>query len=863
LSRILLLSAVLFLFGCNSATTPPAAPRAGSISVLTQHNDNARTGANLRESELNVADVNKDRFGKLFDLSVDGDIYSQPLYVAGVDVPGKGRRNLIYITTMHNSVYAFDADRKGGGDPIWVQRLGIPVPTSVFCDGARLNIRKEIGIISTPVISMQRQVLYTAAFIVENGEARHYIHALDLATGQEKFNGPKRIQTEGFIGGVENQRPALLLSNDTVYVGFGSYGDCGPFHGWMFGFNADTLESSPRAFTTITLPVPGNGIWQGGQGPAADAEGNIYLMVGNGTSRDILPPLREPAGKVTFKQQALGSPAAIDIGARLLIAWTAKPTEDPDEHVKVATWRNETTLTDAQTLADTSLDSPALASGNGRTFLAWTENDSRNVNRVYLRSTADSKHWSGDKSLIPDSASFSGPALAFGNGRLFAAWTDKDKNVVVRWSVDGIQWLAADRATLPGPSAAAPQLAFIDDELYLLWTGIDHAVNLMQSPDGKTFSLVSRKWKSSARASLVKEGPFWLAWARGDSTGSAGLANGRTPAGLGDEITYQGDFGLGAPTLVALGGALHLLWSGSADSYLNIARIAETPALANSFVKLRADLSLSDWFMVWNTDILNRSDVDLGAAGPLLLPGTDLLIGGGKEGKMYLLQRNNLGGFCAKCGEPNGDSQIPQWFQAAPKPCEISPADCGALPPAATFYHIHGSPVYWDGPGGPFIYIWSEASNLRRFKFENGRFVTTPVTNEVTTPARSMPGAMLSLSANGNDRTTGIIWTTYPTGCTGKRDGTEKDVRCADPRYWGDASAGTVRGTLRAFDATSLKELWNSDEQGADTLGFVSKFAPPTIVNGKVYVSTFSDPAVENCQADGCRARLVVYGLKR
>jgi hypothetical protein len=839
-SYIVLVGAAVLFAGCSTSTRQQ--PQGSMVPVLTQHNDNARTGANLQETVLNVSNVNKEKFGKLFERSVDGDIYGQPLYMPNVDVPGKGLRNLVYVATMHNTVYAFDADQKGNADPIWVQRLGGSVPTSLFCDGARRDIRNEIGVVSTPVISIRRSALYLVSFTLENGERRHYIHALDLVTGIEKFNGPKRIEAEGFAGPIQNQRPGLLLANDTVYVGFGAYGDCGPFHGWVFGFNADTLETLPRIFNANPLTVAGSGIWQAGQAPAADAAGNVYVAVGNGTSKDIVPPLQNPADKVTFTEQAMGHPTAIDIGARLLIAWT-----DPMQHLKIATWRpgSDKSLVGVQTLDDTSVDSSALAFGNNRVFLAWASPEDRTANHIYVRSSTDFKHWSGDKSTIPDaSTKLSGPALAFGNGRLFVAWTDSNKNIVVRSSVDGIHWYDGDKVVLPGPSAVAPQLAFIDDGLFVLWTDGNHFVNLAQSEDGRSFSFVSKKWSSPAQASLIKEGPFWLAWTHSPSGGALGLTTGRTPADLAaNETVYQGDFGLSAPTLVELSGAIYVLWTGSASGSLNIARVSDVPAFGNSFVKLRPNLSIADWFTVWNTDILNTADVDLGSAGPMLLPGTDLVTGGGKEGKLYLLKRNNLSGFCppAKCGNPNGDTQVFQWFQATTPPCFAK--DCGPLTPVATFHHIHGSPVYWDGPGGPFIYIWGEADYLLRFKFENGRLTTTPVISEITTPGRSMPGAMLSLSANGNDRTTAIVWASHPSK--------------------GDASENTVRGTLHAMDASTLKELWNSDQNSADALGYVSKFAAVTIANGKVFAATFSDPTVQSCNADACKAKLVVYGLKQ
>jgi outer membrane protein assembly factor BamB len=839
--KMVLICAVILPAGCSTPSRQPPA-QASTVSVWTQHNDNARTGANLQETVLNVANVNREKFGKLFEQNVDGDIYGQPLYLPNVNVPGKGLRNMVYVATMHNTVYAFDADQKGNGDPIWVRQLGVSVPTSLFCEGARHDIHNEVGIVSTPVISINRHALYLVAFTLENGERRHYIHALDLASGEEKFTGPKRIAAEGFAGPIQNQRPGLLLANDTVYVGFGAYADCGPFHGWMFGFNADTLEPMPRTFDSNPVSVAGNGIWQAGQGPAADASGNVYVVVGNGTSKDTVPPLRTPADKISFNEQAAGHPAATALGGRLLIAWTAKSTEGASPHLMTATWRDEKNLVDVQKLEDTSLDGPTVASGDGHVFLAWTENDSQGANRIYVRATTDLKNWNGNKIPIPDASSVSGPALAFGRGRLFLAWTDKSKNVVVRSSADGIHWYDGDKFTLEGPTAGAPQLAYIDDALFLLSTDANHVVSLMQSEDGKSFSFISKKWRSQAQPSLIKEGPFWLAWT-GASNGTLGLATGRTPADLvGNEIAYQDDYGSSAPALAVLKGAIFALWT-STNGHLNIARFSEVPAFANSFVKLRPDLSIADWFTVWNTDMLNRSDVDLGSAGPLLLPGSDLVMGGGKEGKLYLLQRNNLGGFCppAKCGAPNSDTQILQWFQATTKPCLQT--DCGPLTPAATFHHIHGSPVYWDGPGGPFIYIWGEADFLRRFKFENGKFVTAPVTSEITTPGRSMPGAMLSLSANGNDRTSGIIWASHPTA--------------------GDASASTVRGTLRAMDASTLKELWNSDQDNRDALGYVSKFAPVTIANGKVYAATFKDPTVENCSADACKAKLVIYAIRQ
>jgi hypothetical protein len=235
-----------------------------------------------------------------------------------------------------------------------------------------------------------------------------------------------------------------------------------------------------------------------------------------------------------------------------------------------------------------------------------------------------------------------------------------------------------------------------------------------------------------------------------------------------------------------------------------------------------------------------------------MLPGGQFLVGGGKEGKLYVLNRNNLGGFSPNQSQES--QRIAQSFQATPSRCpgwnmdNFPSNDCGTLSPAkhsSGYYHIHGSPVSWISRDGLFLYVWGEADKLRRFMFANGKFGPAS-TSDVTTPTRSMPGAMLSLSANGDDPASGIIWASHPTGC---QCSPFKDPKCKDPKNWCDANTGVFPGTLRAINASNLKELWNSDQNAADKLGNVSKFAPVTVANGKVYVATFSN-------------KLVVYGLK-
>ena len=268
-------------------------PDRGEVGVLTQHNDNNRTGANLNETVLNTSNVNANQFGKLFSRSVDGQIYAQPLCVPNVSIPNQGTHNVVYVATMHNGVYAFDADDPEASAPLWRVNLGPSVP---WQDTATLypDINSEVGITSTPVIDVPKKTLYLVAKTKENNSYIQRLHALDIATGKEKPGSPVLIQAsltgsgDGRLNGTisfdplkQLNRPGLLLLDDVVYIAFGSHGDVDPYHGWVLGYSATTLQQVTAYNTTRTGTRAG--IWQGGQGLAADASGHIYLMTGNGT----------------------------------------------------------------------------------------------------------------------------------------------------------------------------------------------------------------------------------------------------------------------------------------------------------------------------------------------------------------------------------------------------------------------------------------------------------------------------------------------------------------------------------------------------------------------------------------------------
>jgi outer membrane protein assembly factor BamB len=530
---------------------------ASATDVLTHHNNLARTGAVLDEKLLSPATLKDQAFGRLFSVVVDGQIYAQPLVVTGLAIPGKGTRNVVFVATMRNLVYAFDADN-AEPEPLWRVSLGAPMPYDRIPKDAgallgQYNVRPYIGVTSTPVIDRERQLIYVVAKIAEPQcpgaeeataacPVAYRIHSLDLATGAIAHRSDIRIPMTAPGIPAEDvarrhlQRAALLLANHKVYAAFGSHQDAPPWQGLVIAFDAATLRQIEPAFCTTPGGEMG-GIWQAGNGPAADGEGNLYVMTGNG-----------------------------------------------------------------------SFD-----------------------------------------------------------------------------------------------------------------------------PDGKQFG--------------------------------------------------------------------------------------------STFLKLSPDLTVLDWFAPATVGDLNLLDVDLGSSGPMLMPDTDEIVGGGKDGKLFVLQRAKLGGLQQHHWPHDRLNPPVQFFQAA-RPWRITPFSWFPFLFNAGYHHNHGSPVYWNSRlKGPTIYLWPEEDNVRAYHYDaRTKFKTKALKGMVGN--KGMPGGFLSVSANGKDD--GILWAAIP--------------------YQDDAWVEIVRGTLRAFDANTLQLLWSSDgNEPADNFDF-AKYVPPTVANGKVYLPTFSD-------------RLNVYGL--
>jgi hypothetical protein len=539
----------------NPVSTPDTntgKPNNEHISVLTQHNDNTRAGLNNQETVLTTSNVNSKEFGKLFSLTVDDEVYAQPLVYAGLSI-GSGTHNVVFIATVSNSVYAYDADK---GNLYWKKNFtvsGMRAPLASDMNSSWCNPYQDftayIGIVGTPVIDSVSKTMYFVARSTNGASFVQYLHAIDITTGNEQAGSPVEISAsvagtgDGSSNSVvsfdprrNNQRQGLALVNGVVYISYASHCDWNPYHGWILGYDARTLQQ--KSVYNVTPNGEAGGIWESGMGIAADEQGNLYVVTGNGTV------------------------------------------------------------------------------GQG----GYTASDN------------------GTNDIVSN----------------------------------------------PNPSDLSE---------------------------------------------------------RGES-------------------------------------ALKLTPSGST-------------------------LQVSSFFTPINFYNLNINDRDYGVMGALLMPGTNLYLTGCKDGNVYLLNKDNMGGYSFS------GNLIVQ-----------------AIPLNDNF---HCQPAYYKGASNQYIYIWSENDQLRAFPFNGSKLATNPVVSSVNGPV-GPTGANLSVSSNGTTNGTGILWASYGTN--------------------GDAGGAVGPGILRAFDASDVtKELWNSGQNYKDYPGYFAKFSSPTVVNGHVYLATFS-------------RQVAVYGLK-
>ena len=280
----------------NAATlTVNASSSGGSTDVVTHHYDVSRSGVNSTETLLTTSNVNSTTFGKVGEFAVDGQIDGQALFVSQLAIPGQGNKDVLYVATENDTVYAVDAQSISASSAtiLWKTRVlptGESPATSLPCGNISPN-----GITATPVIDRTRNAIYVEAMSQDSaGNIIHRLHALDLTNGNELFGGPTAITatypgTGGHSSGgvvtfdpsVQHDRAALLESGNTIYTAWsGLWGDCGPYSAWVIAFDAGTLKQTGAI--DLVPNNSGGGMWMGGGGPAADSSGSVYVISGNG-----------------------------------------------------------------------------------------------------------------------------------------------------------------------------------------------------------------------------------------------------------------------------------------------------------------------------------------------------------------------------------------------------------------------------------------------------------------------------------------------------------------------------------------------------------------------------------------------------
>ena len=263
-------------------------------TVLQRGYDAGLSGATLSETTLNTSNVGPSTFGLVFKLPVDDAIFAQPLYVPNVLI-NQTAHDVLYVATMSDTVYAFDAD--AGGAPLWKLNLASlvgakPVPMANFAFFGNRNIVGNLGILSTPVIDLPTNTMYVVACTLEatpsapSGTMVYRLHALDITTGARRAGSGVLISGSyggsTFDGRYLTQRVSLALSGNHVVFGFAAVEleYAGGYAGWVMAYDKSTLTQS-GVFATVTSGNRGGGVWQSGRPPVVDSSGFVYVFVGN------------------------------------------------------------------------------------------------------------------------------------------------------------------------------------------------------------------------------------------------------------------------------------------------------------------------------------------------------------------------------------------------------------------------------------------------------------------------------------------------------------------------------------------------------------------------------------------------------
>lgn len=287
--------------GSESASIPVGVT--DLAGVYTYHNDLARDGVNTQEYALTPKSVNSASFGKLFSCPVDGAVYAQPLWVANLSIGG-GRHNVVLMATQHDSLYAFDADTTPCLQ-LWKVSL---IDTAHGATSGEVSVANglvpgnglgafppEVGVIGTPVIDPASGILYVVSMSTNPAGTSFYqrLHAIDITSGSEKPGSPVLIAgnypgtgsggtSVAFKAQQEHQRAGLALVNGEVYIAWASFGDYGPWYGWIMGYRYSGGTLAQSSVLNVAPNKRGAGIWMSGSAPAADSTGKIYVSTGNG-----------------------------------------------------------------------------------------------------------------------------------------------------------------------------------------------------------------------------------------------------------------------------------------------------------------------------------------------------------------------------------------------------------------------------------------------------------------------------------------------------------------------------------------------------------------------------------------------------
>jgi outer membrane protein assembly factor BamB len=294
--------AVMISNGAGSVTSSTATLTVTGLApgdVATFKNDVSRSGLNPQETTLTLANVNSTGFGLLHNVMLDGKVDAQPLYLSQLAIAGTAH-NVAFAATEHGSVYAIDADT---GAALWQVSVLAAGETPSDTHGCS-QVMPEIGITSTPVIDRTagpHGALYVVGMSIDKSSNYHQrLHALDITTGAELFNGPVDVAATApnaagittFAPGQYEERAALLLANGQIYTTWTSHCDIAPYSGWIIAFDRTSLAQTavlnvgPNSGAAVPngthFNMNGPAIWMSGDGPGADAQGNIYLLTGNG-----------------------------------------------------------------------------------------------------------------------------------------------------------------------------------------------------------------------------------------------------------------------------------------------------------------------------------------------------------------------------------------------------------------------------------------------------------------------------------------------------------------------------------------------------------------------------------------------------